>query len=99
MEQQFYIERLSDERFDFKLWEKAGSTYYNVATLHYNDPVVGTQWNIVTKTAASKYRADEIEDELENPLRWIAPEKAKHLLRLSSAREANDFVKKLFSNL
>lgn len=95
MTQEYYIERAYGGVFNFNLWEKKGSKYFNVATLFYQDAMCGTEWTIDDKAKAVNYSADEIQDELENPLRQIPVEKAQHLLKLTSAKEVADSLEGL----
>jgi len=90
MGQEYYIERIDGGACNFNLWEKDGSRYFNVATLFYQDAMCGTDWTPVDKAKAVNYNADEIEDELESPLRQIPTEKAQHLLKLTSPKEVAD---------
>lgn len=85
--QEFYIEKIDGGIYNFKLWEKDRETYFNIATLFYQDDICGTQWIIDDKAIALHYNADEIQDELENPLKQISAEKTQQLLKLTSAEE------------
>lgn len=94
MTQEYYIERTGGGRCNFNLWEKDGSRYFNVATLFYQDEMCGTQWTTDDKAKAVNYTVDEIQDELENPLRQISIEE-QHLLKLTSAKEVADSLEAL----
>ncbi|MBU1136507.1 MAG: hypothetical protein KJ559_03290 [Nanoarchaeota archaeon] len=94
MTQGYYVERM-DGKCNFNLWEKDGRRYFNVATLFYQDAMCGTQWTTDDKAKAVNYGADEIQDELENPLRQIPTEKAQHLLKLTSEKEVADSLEGL----
>ena len=95
MTQEYYVERMDGGRCNFNLWEKDGSRYFNVATLFYQDSMCGTEWTTGDRAKAVNYSADEIQDELESPLRQIPTEKAQHLLKLTSAKEVADSLEGL----
>lgn len=95
MAEEYYIEQIDGAKCNFNLWEKEGDKYFNVATLFYQDPMCGTQWTTDDKAEAVNYSSDEIQDEVESPLRQITTEKAQQLLKLTSAKEVADSLEGL----
>lgn len=87
MTQEYCIEKIDGGRCNLNLWERNGNRYFNVATLFYEDKLCGTEWTIDDKSKAVNYSADEIQDEIENPLTQIPIDKAQQLLKLTSAEE------------
>ena len=87
MASEYYFEKINGAKCNFNLWEKEGDRYFNIATLFYQDPLCGTQWTIDEKARAVNYDSNEIQDEVENPLKQIPLDKAKVLLQLTSAHE------------
>jgi len=90
MTQEYYIEKVDGSEYNFNIWEKNGDRYFSVATLFYQDRLCGTQWTVTDKTKAVSYSEDEIQDEIESPLRSIPVEKAQSLLKLTSVRDVLD---------
>jgi len=95
MTKEFYIERIDGGKCNFNLWEKYGSRYFNVATLFYQDAICRSQWTTDDKENAVNYGTDEIQDEIESPLKQIPTEMAQHLLKLTSAKEVADSIEGL----
>ncbi len=84
---EYFVEILGNGDFEkitgsFNLWEKNKGFYLNLATLFLNDKLCGCQWDVCERTMAVKYNDDEIQDELENPLKKIPREIAEHLIRM-----------------
>ena len=94
---EYYIERMDGGKCNFNLWEKDGNRYFNVATLFYEDSMCGDQWTIDERAKAVSFSQDEIEDELEYPLRPIPIDKVQKLLKLSSAEEVAGSIEGLLS--
>ena len=78
----------------FNLWARQGSKYHNLATLFYNDPLCGTQWSVDEIEKVVSYDEQEIQDELENPLRKIQQARGEELLEMKdkSPKEVCDYL-------
>lgn len=62
IEEEFFIEKIDEGKFDFNLWQKIRDIFYNRACMIYGD------WSIDPLSQCVNYSAEDIKDELENPL-------------------------------
>lgn len=98
MTQGYYIEKINGGKCNFNLWKRNGSRYFNVATLFYEDKMCGTQWTVENESKAVNYSANEIQDEVESPLRQIPTERAEQLMKLTSAKEVADSLENILKS-
>jgi hypothetical protein len=92
MSSKYYIEKIDGSKYNFNLWEKDGTKYFNVATLFYDDPIWKDEWILDDKKDSINYTVDEIKDELESPLKLISVKTAKLLLDTISPEEVADEI-------
>lgn len=96
MTKKYYFEKIEGGIGNFHIWEKKGNTYFNVATLFHQDSMHGTDWSVEDKTTALSYDSNEIQAEIENPLKQISTKKAQEFLRLTAIEEVLIFLETLF---
>ena len=85
MKTEYFIEKLGGERYSFNLWAKIEDTYYNVATLFYQDSLCGNQWTTSEIEKSVSYNTIEIQDEIESRLFKISQERAEKILSMKDS--------------